>query len=192
MIQQEPLRCAWVNLNVPEYVKYHDTEWGVPVRNDRKMFEFLVLESAQAGLSWLTVLRKRAAYKKAFADFEYTTVAKYTSRDVERLMHDAGIIRNRQKITATIKNAKAFLDVRKEFGTFCAYLWQFVDNTPLQPKRATIKHIPPITELSERVAEDLKRRGFSFLGPTVVYAHLQATGLVNDHTRDCFRWKDLR
>lgn len=184
-------RCAWVNLNVPEYVKYHDTEWGVPVHSDRKMFEFLVLESAQAGLSWLTVLRKRTAYKKAFANFDYHKVAKFTARDVERLMQNAGIIRNRQKITATIKNAKAFLTVRNEYGTFCKYLWSFVDNSSLQPKRKTMKELPAKTELSERIAKDLKRRGFSFLGPTVVYAHLQATGLVNDHTVDCWRWRQL-
>ncbi len=185
-------RCAWVHLHVPLYTKYHDAEWGVPVRSDRKMFEFLVLESAQAGLSWLTVLRKRAAYKKAFANFEYTRVAKFTERDVQRLMHDAGIIRNRQKIMATIKNAKAFIKVRKEYGTFCAYLWSFVDGQPLQPQRKTIKHVPAVTTLSEKIAQDLKQRGFSFLGPTVVYAHLQATGVVNDHTVDCFRWSQVQ
>ncbi len=185
-------RCAWVNLSVPLYVTYHDVEWGVPVHTDRKMFEFLVLESAQAGLSWLTVLRKRAAYKKAFAHFDYTKVAKFTNRDIERLMNNAGIIRNRQKITAAVKNAKAFLQIRTEFGTFCNYLWQFVDGESLQPKPATIKHLPAMTDLSVQIAKDMKRRGFSFLGPTVMYAHLQATGLVNDHTRDCFRYKLLR
>jgi len=184
-------RCAWVNLSVPEYVKYHDVEWGVPVRSDRKMFEFLVLESAQAGLSWLTVLRKRKAYKAAFANFDYTKVAKFTERDVKKLLGNAGIIRNRQKIVATIKNARAFLEVRKEYGIFCKYIWSFVDDVPLQPKRATIKDLPAITELSEKISKDLKRRGFSFLGPTVVYAHLQATGLINDHTVDCWRWKHL-
>lgn len=184
-------RCAWVNLKVPEYVRYHDREWGVPVRRDRKMFEFLVLESAQAGLSWLTVLRKRPAYNQAFANFDYARVANFTRRDVARLMNDAGIIRNRQKITATIKNARAFLQVRAEFGTFCHYLWGFVDGQPLQPGRKSIKHVPAVTELSEKISADLKRRGFSFLGPTVVYAHLQATGLVNDHTVDCWRWKDV-
>lgn len=184
-------RCAWVNLTVPLYINYHDREWGVPVQSDRKMFEFLVLESAQAGLSWLTVLRKRAAYKKAFANFDYTKVATFTGRDVQQLMHNAGIIRNRQKITATIKNAKAFLVVRKEYGTFCRYLWSFVNHQTLQPKRKTMKELPAKTELSERMAKDLKQRGFSFLGPTVVYAHLQATGLINDHTKDCFRYKQL-
>lgn len=184
-------RCAWVNLQAPEYVRYHDREWGVPVRTDRKMFEFLVLESAQAGLSWLTVLRKRSAYQRAFVNFDYVRVAKFTKRDVERLMNNAGIIRNRQKIMATINNARAFLQVRKEFGTFCRYLWGFVDGQPLQPGRRTIKHIPAVTELSEKISADLKRRGFSWLGPTVIYAHLQATGLVNDHTVDCWRWKNL-
>lgn len=185
-------RCAWVNLDVPEYVRYHDREWGVPVWSDRKMFEFIVLESAQAGLSWLTVLRKRAAYKKAFANFDYAKVAKFSARDFRRLMNDAGIIRNRQKIKATIQNARAFIVVRKESGTFCRYLWNFVDDRPLQPKRKHIKHLPAITSLSEAISKDLKKRGFSFLGPTVVYAHLQATGLVNDHTADCFRYKTLR
>lgn len=185
------VRCGWVNLAVPEYVRYHDHEWGVPVRRDQKMFEFLVLESAQAGLSWLTVLRKRAAYKRAFANFDYERVAKFTARDVQRLLHDVGIIRNRQKITAAINNAKAFVAVRQEFGSFCRYLWEFVDGQPLQPRRRSLRHLPAMTELSERIARDLKRRGFSFLGPTVVYAHLQATGLVNDHTTDCFRWSQL-
>ena len=182
-------RCAWVNQNIPLYIRYHDCEWGVPVRSDRKMFEFLVLESAQAGLSWLTVLKKRTAYKKAFANFSFNTVAKFTARDVRRLMNDAGIIRNKQKITAAIKNAQAFRRIRQEYGTFCRYLWGFVDDVSLQPKRRSISDLPAKTALSETIAADLKRRGFSFLGPTVVYAHLQATGLVNDHTRDCFRYR---
>lgn len=185
-------RCAWVNLDVPLYVRYHDREWGVPVRTDRKMFEFLVLESAQAGLSWLTVLRKRAAYKKAFANFDYARVAKFTDKDVRRLMNDAGIIRNKQKIKAAIQNARSFLQIRKEYGTFCKYIWSYVDDQPLQPKRKHIKHLPAVTTLSATIAKDLKRRGFSFLGPTVIYAHLQATGLVNDHTQDCFRYSALR
>lgn len=184
-------RCNWVPLGIPEYVRYHDREWGVPIRSDRRMFEFLVLESAQAGLSWLTVLRKRAAYRRAFARFDYHRVARFTTRDIRRLLHDPGIIRNRQKITATIKNAKAFLAVRKEFGTFCAYLWSFVDGRPLQPRRRTLGDLPPKSTLSETIAKDLKRRGFSFLGPIIVYAHLQAAGLVNDHTINCFRYRQL-
>lgn len=184
-------RCAWVNLKVPLYVRYHDREWGVPVHSDRKMFEFLVLESAQAGLSWLTVLRKRPAYKKAFAHFDFRKVALFDEEDVARLMSDAGIIRNRQKIVAAIKNAKAFIQIRKEFGTFSTYLWKFVEEKTLQPQRKTMRHIPATTGLSATIARNMKDRGFAFLGPTVIYAHLQATGLVNDHTIDCFRWLEL-
>lgn len=159
----------------------------MPVRRDRKMFEFLVLESAQAGLSWRTILHRREGYRRAFANFDPARVAKYTARDVERLMHDARIIRNRAKIIATIKNARAFLAVRKEWGTFSKYLWQFVDGRPIINRRRTMRDIPAITPLAVTVATDLKQRGFSFLGPTVVYAHLQATGLVNDHVVSCFR-----
>lgn len=185
-------RCAWVALDVPLYVRYHDREWGVPVRRDRKMFEFLVLESAQAGLSWLTVLRKRDGYRRAFANFDFHRVATYSEKDVRRLLKDPSIIRNRQKIRAAITNAQAFLKVRREFGTFSRYLWQFVEHQSLQPRRRSVKHLPAVTALSVRIAGDLKRRGFSFLGPVVVYAHLQATGLVNDHTRDCFRYRQLQ
>ncbi len=181
-------RCGWCGTD-PLYVRYHDEEWGVPVHSDRKMFEFLVLESAQAGLSWITVLRKRAEYKKVFANFDYTKVAKFTNRDVERLLKNPGIIRNRQKIVAAINNAKRFLEVRKEFGTFCAYLWNFVEGVPINGQRASMKHIPATTQLSETISKDLKRRGFQFMGPTIVYAHLQATGLVNDHIVSCWRYK---
>lgn len=180
-------RCAWVTPGDELYERYHDTEWGVPVRDDRTIFEFLVLESAQAGLSWRTVLRKRENYRRLFAGFDPERVAKFTARDVERLMKDEGIIRNRAKIVAAIGNAKAFLKVAKEFGTFSLYVWSFVGGKTIEGKRKTIKDIPAISPEATALSKDLKKRGFAFLGPTVCYAHLQATGLVNDHTRDCFR-----
>ncbi len=185
--QKNLVRCAWCGTD-PLYVRYHDHEWGVPVRSDRKMFEFLVLESAQAGLSWITVLRKRSAYKKAFANFEYAKVAKYTSRDVARLLNNPGIIRNRQKIVATINNAKRFIVVRNEFGTFSKYLWGFVSNQPVVNRWKHQRHLPATTKLAETISADLKRRGFQFMGPTIAYAHLQATGLINDHVMSCWRY----
>lgn len=184
-------RCAWCGTD-PLYVRYHDREWGVPVRSDRKMFEFLVLESAQAGLSWITVLRKRRAYKQAFANFDYEKVAKFTARDVTRLMNNPGIIRNRQKITAAINNAKRFLEVRRAFGTFSRYLWSFVNNRPINNAWRHQHHLPATTALAEMISADLKRRGFQFMGPTIVYAHLQATGLVNDHIVTCWRYPKKR
>lgn len=180
------LRCAWCGTD-PLYVRYHDREWGVPVRTDRKMFEFLVLESAQAGLSWITVLRKRPAYKKAFANFDYRKVARFTARDIERLLNNPGIIRNRQKIVAAVNNAKRFAEVRKEFGTFSNYLWGFVDHRPIVNRWNRQHHLPATTPLAEKISSDLKGRGFQFMGPTIVYAHLQATGLVNDHVLGCWR-----
>jgi len=184
-------RCAWVPSSDPLYIDYHDREWGVPVRQDRKIFEFLVLESAQAGLSWITVLRKRNNYRRAFADFDPVQVAAFTPADVDRLVVDAGIIRNRKKIEAAINNASLFLEVAREFGSFSSYIWQFVDNRPLQPARAYVSDVPAITPQAEHLSRDLKSRGFKFLGPTVVYAHMQATGMVNDHTLDCFRHPQL-
>lgn len=181
-------RCAWVPKGDELYEKYHDEEWGVPVHDDRTMFEFLVLESAQAGLSWRTILGRRGGYKKAFANFDAKKVAKFTADDVERLMLDAGIIRNRAKIVSTIGNAKVFLGIQKEFGTFCAYIWQFVDGKTIEGRRKTIKDLPVVTPISEALAKDLKKRGFKFFGPTVAYAHMQAVGMVNDHTVDCFRY----
>ncbi len=183
-------RCAWPGDDLVMQ-RYHDREWGQPVRADRKMFEFLVLESAQAGLSWRTVLHKRAGYKHAFAHFDFHQVAKFTARDLERLVKNTAIIRNRQKISATINNARRFLEVRKEFGTFSAYLWKFVDGKPVQNSWRKIHHLPAITPLAETIAADMKKRGFQFLGPTVMYAHLQATGLVNDHLVGCYRWREL-
>lgn len=172
-------------------VEYHDTEWGVPVRDDRVMFEFLVLESAQAGLSWYTILRKRAGYRAAFADFDAARVARFTPARVERLMNDASIVRNRAKIEATIGNAKCFLALQRERGSFCDYLWGFVDGEPVVNRWREPRQIPATTALSDTIAKDMKQRGFKFLGSTVIYAHLQATGLVNDHLVGCFRYAEL-
>ena len=182
-------RCQWVPHGDELYQKYHDAEWGVPVFDDKKLFEFLVLESAQAGLSWITVLRKRENYRRLFAQFDPLKVAKFTAKDVERLLKDAGIIRNRMKIEAAINNAQRFLEIQKEFGKFSKYIWQFVGGKPVVNKFKTMKELPPKTEIAEELAKDLKNRGFKFLGPTVIYAHMQATGMVNDHTVDCFRYK---
>lgn len=183
-------RCPWPGTD-PLYVAYHDQEWGVPVRDDRKLFEFLVLESAQAGLAWITILRKREGYRRAFADFDPQVVAGYGPEKVEELLQDAGIVRNRKKIEATTRNAQAFLRTQREFGSFSDYLWGFVDHRPIVNRPSTMKDVPPVTPLAEAISKDMKRRGFSFLGPTVMYAHMQATGLVNDHLVDCFRWKEL-
>lgn len=168
-------------------IAYHDTEWGVPVRDDRTLFEFLVLESAQAGLSWMTVLRKRENYRRAFSGFDPRTIARYDGRRIERLMNDAGIIRNRMKIEATINNARAFLRVQKEFGSFAGYSWAFVDGRPLVNRWRRMKQMPATSTISDALSRDLKQRGFKFLGSTIVYAHMQAVGMVNDHCIDCFR-----
>lgn len=186
---KEVIRCPWVKEGDSLYEKYHDTEWGVPVHDDPKMFEFLVLESAQAGLSWLTVLRKRENYRKAFAGFDPRKVAKFGKRDVARLLKNAGIIRNRAKIEAAINNAKRFLEVQKEFGTFSKYIWSFVKDKPIQHTIKTLKDYRTTTKESDALATDLKKRGFTFLGSTVIYAHMQAVGMVNDHTLSCFKRK---
>lgn len=185
-------RCAWVPEGNTIYETYHDVEWGAPVWDDRKMFEFLVLESAQAGLSWITVLRKRVAYKKAFANFDPKRVAKFTEKEILDLLSNEGIIRNRLKIEAAIENAKQFLCIQKEFGTFCTYMWSFVGNKAIDGKRKTIKEIPPISKEAEMLARDMKRRGFRFFGPTICYAHMQAVGMINDHTLNCFRHKEVK
>jgi len=178
-------RCDWCG-DDPLYVKYHDEEWGRLVEDDRKMFEFLVLESAQAGLSWITILRKRENYRKAFAKFDAKKVAKFDDADVERLMNDPGIVRNRLKINAAISNARCFLAIQKEFGSFCTYLHSFLPNgKPIVNRWKTIEEIPPRTELSDAISKDMKRRGFKFFGSTICYAHLQATGFVNDHLLGC-------
>jgi DNA-3-methyladenine glycosylase I len=170
---------------------YHDEEWGVPVHDDRLHFEFLILEGAQAGLSWNTVLNKREAYRKAFRSFDVHKVARFGQRDVDRLLADAGIIRNRAKIAAAISNAKAFLEVQREFGSFDAYVWPFVGGAPKQNRRRSMREVPASTPESDALSKDLKQRGFKFVGTTIVYAHMQATGLVNDHEVRCFRYKQI-
>ena len=181
-------RCDWCG-NDPLYMKYHDEEWGVPVHEDRKHFEFLVLESAQAGLSWITILRKRENYRKAYDDFDYIKVAQYDEVKVSELIQDQGIVRNKLKIAASINNAKMFLEIQKEFGSFDNYIWAFVDNKPLINHWDNISKVPATSELSDKVSKDLKKRGFKFLGSTITYAHLQATGLINDHIISCFRYE---
>lgn len=185
------IRCGWNTFEDELYRTYHDDEWGVPVYDDNKIFEFLVLESAQAGLSWITVLRKRENYRKAFAGFDPVKVSQFKPRDIEKLLTNPGIIRNRLKVVAAVNNAVRFLEVQKEFGTFAAYIWGFVGGKPIINRRKTVKDLPAVTKESQELAIDLKKRGFKFLGPTVVYAHMQATGMVNDHTLDCFRYKDI-
>jgi DNA-3-methyladenine glycosylase I len=180
-------RCPWVPENVPEYVAYHDEEWGVPSHDDRHLFELLVLEGAQAGLSWLTILRKREGYRRAFAGFDLEAIARFGARDVERLMADTGIVRNRAKIESAIGNAKAAL----ELGSLDGFLWSFVDGRPLQNKWKALREIPAETLESKAMSKELKRRGFRFVGPTTCYAFMQAAGLVNDHTVDCFRYSDV-
>jgi len=179
-------RCTWSEGIDPLYEKYHDTEWGVPVRDDLRHFEFLLLESAQAGLSWWTILRKRENYRRAFAGFDPTKVARFDSRAVTRLMKDAGIVRNRQKIEAAIGNARGFLEIQKEFGSFDAYVWPFVGGAPIMNRWRVQSDIPATTPESDALSKDLKQRGFKFVGSTIVYAHMQATGLVNDHLLSCF------
>jgi len=182
-------RCVWCG-DDPLYQQYHDKEWGLPCRDDKKLFEFVLLEGAQAGLSWITILRKREAYRSAFADFDVHRVAAFTEKDVERLMSDAGIVRNRLKITSAISNASLFIDIQKEFGSFSDYFWGYVDNQPIVNRWASLREIPATTELSDLIAKDMKKRGFKFFGSTICYAHMQAMGLVNDHTTDCFRYQE--
>jgi len=179
-------RCAWVRLDDPLYVDYHDAEWGVPVHDDRRLFEMLILEGAQAGLSWITILRRRETYRQAFEGFDPARIARYGAKDVERLMADPGIIRNRAKIEATIKNAQAFLTVVDEEGAFAPFLWQFVGGAPRINRRKTLKDIPPETPESKAMSKELKRRGFGFVGPTICYAFMQAVGMVDDHVSTCF------
>ena len=181
------IRCTWCG-NDPLYVKYHDEEWGVPVHVDRKHFEFLVLESAQAGLSWITVLRKRENYRIAYDDFDFVKVAQYDDKKILELLQNAGIIRNKLKIAASINNAKMFLKVQEEFGSFDNYIWAFVDNNPVINHLENNANVPATSDLSDRVSKDLKKRGFKFLGSTITYAHLQATGIINDHISSCFRY----
>ena len=183
-------RCEWGG-NDPEMVAYHDTEWGVPVHDDPTHFEFLVLEGAQAGLSWSTILHRRAGYRKAFAGFDIAKVARFTPAKIEKLLEDTGIIRNRAKVESAVRNARAFLAVAEEFGSFDAYVWGFVGGRPIVNSWRRIGQVPPTSPESEALSKDLRRRGFGFVGPTVCYAHLQATGLVNDHVVSCFRYAEL-
>jgi DNA-3-methyladenine glycosylase I len=183
-------RCAWAGTD-PLYVAYHDQEWGVPIHDDRLLFEFLVLEGAQAGLSWSTILRKRDAYRRAFDGFEPRKVARYDKKKTAALLADAGIVRNRAKIESAIKNAGAFLDVQAEFGSFDAYQWRFVDGRPIQNRRRAVGDIPARTGQSDAMSDDLKSRGFKFVGSTIIYAHMQAVGMVNDHVVDCFRHREI-
>lgn len=183
-------RCPWPIGDDSLYIAYHDKEWGKPVKDDRTLFEFLILESFQAGLSWRCILHKRENFRKAFAGFDYDKVARFGARDVKRLLADAGIVRNRLKVAAAIENAKRFQEVRKEFGTFSKYMWSFTGGKPLVNRFQTLKDYPPKTPLAEALAKDLKGRGFKFMGPTVVYAHMQAVGMVNDHVVSCFRHKE--
>ena len=187
----EKTRCAWVGKE-EIYVKYHDEEWGVPVKEDDKQFEFLILETFQAGLSWITILRKRENFRNAFDNFNYKKIARYNEEKIQSLLKDEGIIRNQLKIRATVSNAIAFMEVQKEFGSFSDYLWNFINHKTVNEKRKSIKEIPAKTELSDAISKDLKKRGFKFVGSTVVYAHLQATGLINDHTTDCFRHNEVK
>ncbi|MBV62310.1 MAG: DNA-3-methyladenine glycosylase I [Nevskiales bacterium] len=180
-------RCPWVDLSKPDYVAYHDQEWGVPVHDDRKQFEFLTLEAAQAGLSWYTVLRKRAHYRRVFADFDPEQVARFNAQDEARLLADPGIIRNKLKVRAAINNAARFLEIQAEFGSFDRYIWGFVANAPTLPPPKTLADYRATSPESDALSKDLKRRGFKFVGSTIVYAHMQAAGLVNDHSADCFR-----
>jgi DNA-3-methyladenine glycosylase I len=184
-------RCSWVG-DDPLYVEYHDREWGVPVHNDRLLFEFLVLEGAQAGLSWLTILRKRENYRRAFAGFDPEAVAAFGPQDIERLLADPGIVRNRRKVESAVANARAFLQVQQEFGSFDAYIWRFVGGEPVHNAWTEMSQIPASSPESESLSADLRRRGFGFVGPTICYAHMQATGMVNDHTIDCYRWRELQ
>ncbi len=184
-------RCSWAGED-PLYVDYHDREWGVPVHDDRLHFEFLILEGAQAGLSWITILRKRENYRKAFSNFDPKKVARYDEKKIESLLLNPGIIRNRLKVKSAVTNARAFLTVQKEFGTFDAYIWSFGGGKPKQNAWSTIKELPAVTKESEALSRDLRERGFKFVGPTIIYAHMQAIGMVNDHLVDCFRYKELK
>ncbi|MFZ2864224.1 MAG: DNA-3-methyladenine glycosylase I [Ignavibacteriaceae bacterium] len=183
-------RCLWPSGD-PLYIKYHDKEWGKPLHNDRKLFEFLVLEGFQAGLSWKTILYKRKNFRKAFDNFDFNKIARYDKKKINSLMKDSGIIRNKLKIESAVQNARAFIKVRKEFGTFDKYIWAFVDGKPVRNNFKSLKEIPAKTELSDIISKDLKNRGFKFVGSTIVYAHMQATGMVNDHLISCFRYNQL-
>ena len=183
-------RCGWC-MGDPSYEAYHDEEWGVPVYDDATIFEFLVLETFQAGLSWITILRKRENFRKAFDDFNYKKIANYSEEKIQELLQDAGIIRNKLKVRSTVTNAQLFIKIQEEFGSFSNYIWGFVDGTPIQNAAVDYKKAPPTTPISDALSKDLKKRGFKFVGSTVVYAHMQATGMINDHEVDCFRYNEV-
>lgn len=190
MSSKKIIRCEWCG-DDPLYQKYHDKEWGVPVHSDKKLFEFLILEGAQAGLSWITILKKREAYREAFDRFDFEKIAKYKENRIQKLLNNEGIVRNKLKIRSTVTNAQAFIQVRKEFGTFNKYIWSYVNGKPIINKFKTLKDIPAKTDISDAMSKDLKKRGFKFVGSTICYAFMQATGMVNDHIIDCFRYKEL-
>ncbi len=180
-------RCPWLDTSKADYVEYHDNEWGVPIHDDKTMFEFLVLESAQAGLSWYTILKKREGYRQLFADFDVQKVAQFTEEDVTRLLQDPSIVRNRLKIEAAINNAKRFIEIQEEFGSFCRFVWSYVNNQTINNSPTTLEDYVATSAVSDKLAKDLKKRGFKFLGSTTLYSHLQATGLINDHSANCFK-----
>ena len=187
----EKIRCDWSTKD-PLYIAYHDNEWGVPLHDEQQLFEFLILETFQAGLSWITVLRKRENFRKAFDNFDYKKVALYGEDKIQELLLDAGIIRNKLKVRAAISNAAAFMEIQKEFGSFDKYIWDFVDGKPIQTNRKLMSEITATTEISDKLSKDLKKRGFKFVGSTVIYAHMQAAGMVNDHVESCFRFDELK
>lgn len=184
-------RCSWCEGTFDAYVKYHDEEWGVPVYDDQTQFEFLILEGAQAGLSWSTILKKREGYQKAFAGFEVEKVARFDEAKIQDLLNNPNIVRNQLKIRSAVTNARKFIELQEEFGSFCAYIWDFVDGKPINNHWETLSEVPAQTEISEKIAKDLKDRGFKFVGSTIIYAHMQATGLVNDHITSCFRHAEI-
>ena len=183
-------RCEWSGTD-ELYVKYHDDEWGVPVHDDKVHFEFLILEGAQAGLSWITILRKREGYRKLFSDFDVTKVSRFTEKKIKKLLLNPAIVRNKLKVRSAVSNAKAFMEVQKEFGSFDKYIWQFVNNKPIVNKWKKMSDLPATSKESDALSKDLKKRGFKFVGSTIMYAHMQAIGMINDHTTDCFRYKDI-
>lgn len=185
-------RCDWAEGQFEEYVKYHDEEWGVPVHDDQTHFEFLILEGAQAGLSWATILKRRSGYKKAFANFDVQKVAQFDEAKIQELLQDEGIIRNQLKVRSVVNNAQRFIEVQKEFGSFDKYIWSFVGGKPIANHWKSMREVPAITKESDALSKDLKKRGFKFVGSTIIYAHMQACGLVNDHTADCFRYKEVK
>jgi len=183
-------RCSWCG-DDPLYVAYHDNEWGVPVKDDKTLFEFLLLETFQAGLSWITILRKRENFRNAFDDFDYQKIANYSEEKIASLLEDSGIIRNKLKVRSAVTNAQFFIEIQKEFGSFSKYIWKFVDGKPIQNKWKSLNECPANTPLSDKISKDLKKRGFKFVGSTVIYAHMQATGMINDHVVDCFRYHEV-